>query len=210
MTGFAKQQIKQSAELGTLKKHSRSNKVKNINSGIKILNDFAQNNLYVVESTFDKQFADNAIISLFSSLRIKYNLCLITNDNSYKKSSNLSQDILDLKKARSVDRIKDIVVFYLSRKDDKIVQFKNNSRSSVSHDKKQYAKSNYHQKVAPFSLPKSVKNGEYKTPVSITPEVNDYVFDEKGNKYRLEKQIGRAGGEGSVYITSHCCPVKEK
>ena len=59
-------------------KHSRSSKIKNINSGIKILTDFAENNLYVVESTFDKQFADNAIISLFSSLRIKYNLCLIT------------------------------------------------------------------------------------------------------------------------------------
>lgn len=185
-------------------KHSRSSKIKNINSGIKILNDFAENNLYVVESTFDKQFADNAIISLFSSLRIKYNLCLITNDNSYKKSGNLSQDILDLKNARSVDRIKDIVVFYLSRKDRNIVQFKNNSRRPVGYNNKQYIKpkSNYHQKVAPFSLPKSVKNGEYKTSVSMIPEVNDYVFDEKGNKYHLEKQIGRAGGEGSVYFTN--------
>lgn len=183
-------------------KHSRSNKIKNINSGVKILYDFYQNNLYVVESTFDEQFADNAIISLFSSLRIKYNLCLITNDNSYKKSGNLSQDILELKNARSVDRIKDIVVFYLSNKDNKIVQFKNNSRRPVWTNKKQYANSNCSQKIATFSLPKSVKKGEYKTSVSIIPEVNDCVFDEMGNKYRLKKQIGRTGGEGSVFITS--------
>lgn len=183
-------------------KHSRSNKVKNINSGIKILNDFAENNLYVIESTFDKEFADNAIISLFSSLRIKYHLCLITNDNSYKKSGNLSQDILDLKNARSVDRIKDIVVFYLGQKDNNIVQFKNNSRSSVGYNKQQQTKTNYSQKSAPFNLSNNVKNGEYKNSVSIIPKVNGYVFDENGNKYHLEKQIGRAGGEGSVYITS--------
>ena len=176
-------------------KHSRSRKIRNIDSGIKILNNFARNNLYIVESTFDEQFADNAIISLFSSIRLKYNLCLITNDNSYKKSGNLSQDILDLKKSRSVDRIKDIVVFYLNNENKNIMQFKNNSKSSVNYN-------NYHRKVALFRLPNMVKKGEQRNHVKIPPEVNDYVFDKKGNKYHLEKQIGRAGGEGSVYITS--------
>lgn len=183
-------------------KHSLSGKVKNIKSGVKILRDFEQNKLYVVENTFNEQFADNAIISLFSKLRLKYNLCLITNDNSHKKSGNLSQDILDLKNARSVNRIKDIVVFYLSRKDKNIVQFKDNNRSSDTCNEKKYTKSSYRQKVAPFSLPKSVKNGECKTSVSIIPEVNDCVFDSKNKKYYLREQIGRAGGEGSVYITS--------
>jgi len=181
-------------------KHSRLNKVKNINSGIRILNSFAEQNLYVIEGSIDESFADNAIMSLFMRLRLKYNLCLITNDNSYKKEGNLSQDILDLKNARSVDRIKDIVVFYINRKGKNIVQFKNNSKSYTNN--KIYAKPDHPQKVAPFSLPKEVKSGEYKTSVSIIPEVNDYVFDDKNHKYRLEKQIGRAGGEGSVYITS--------
>lgn len=188
---YGKQIIVPKSVYNEIYKHSRSNKVKNIKSGVRILNDFGRNNLYVVESTFDKQFADNAIISLFSSLRIKYNLCLITNDNSYKKSGNLSQDILDLENARSVDRIKNIVVFYVSRKDNKILQFKN-----------KYTSSKNHHKTAPFGLPKIVSDGERRTSVGLIPEVNDYVFDEKNNKYRLEKQIGRAGGEGSVYITS--------
>ena len=183
-------------------KHSRSKKIRNINSGIKILNAFAEKQLYVVERKFDKPFADNAIISLFSSLRIKYNLCLITNDNSYRKSGNLSQDILDLKYARSVDGIKDIVVFYVSSKDKDIVQYKKSSRSSAYYNKTQHNKFNYRQKLAPFSLPNKVKNGECKNSISIIPEVNDHILDEKGNKFRLEKQIGRSGGEGAVYITN--------
>ena len=184
-------------------KHSLSNKIKNINSGIKILNEFAKHDLYVIESTFDEQFADNAIMSLFSSLRIKYKLCLITNDNSYKKSGNLSQDILDLKNSRSVDRIKDIVVFYICKKRKNIVQFKNNSKISGTSNRGQNSKPTSRKIVAPpFSIYKKVKTGECKNVINFIPQINDYVFDEKRNKYCLEKQIGRTGGEGAVYITS--------
>lgn len=91
-----------------LYKHKDSKRIKNINSGIRILSDLIKNELCLIETKFDDQFADNAIISLFASLRLKYNLCLITNDNSCKKDGNLSQDILDLNNARSVENIKDI------------------------------------------------------------------------------------------------------
>jgi len=177
-------------------KHSRENKVKNINSGVRILNDFARNDLYMIESKFDNEFADNAIIALFSSLRLRYNLCLITNDNSYKKSGNLSQDILDLKHSRSVYGIRDIVVFYLGRKNE-VVQFKSGNRIPSSDKSKQRQPA-----IIPFELPKSVRINELENKVSYIPRLGDSVLDAVGNKYQLEKQLGRTGGEGTVYITN--------
>lgn len=178
-----------------LYKHKDSKKIKNINSGIRIMSDLIKNELCLVEKKFDDQFADNAIISLFSSLRLKYNLCLITNDNSYRKDGNLSQDILDLKNARSVEKIKDIVVFYV--KDNNIIKYKNGSNQGKTHKYNDVTKK--HQ-MTEFRIPTHIETGEFPNKISLVPFAGDYVFDKFGKKYYLKKQLGRTGGEGSVYL----------
>ena len=76
-----------------------------------ILEQLGKYQLYGYNSKFDESFADNAIIAQFTSLRLKYNLCLITSDYSYAKDGNLSQDIIDLRKSKSTENINDIIVF---------------------------------------------------------------------------------------------------
>ena len=102
----------------------------------KIFDKFVELELCVISSYFDEKFVDNAISAEFLQLRLEHNLCLITNDNSSKKGGNLSQDILDLKKARAVENIKDIKVFYLKNK--KLYEFKDTDRVNVApiHKKK--------------------------------------------------------------------------
>ena len=170
-------------------KHSKNKKIKNIAKSIRILNEFAKYDLYVIEKTFDTNFADNAIISLFLSIRLKYNLCLITNDNSMRKGGNLSQDILDLKKSRSVQRIKDIKVFYLH--DNNILDFTSKKQAVINNNR--YI----------FKLPKKPITGELKQVLSTKfPTTGCFIYDDIGNKYKLIKQLGREGGEGIVYLTN--------
>lgn len=168
---------------------------KEVSRANKILDSYAEDQLYIIEKRFDENYADNAIVSLFTLLRLKYDLCLITNDNSYKKDGNLSQDIIDLKKSRSTDGIKDIRVFFI--KNEQLLEFK---------DRNEY------QSIIPkfrFSLYDIPKANETILPTRKVSEEYDYVIDNKNNKHNLIKQIGRAGGEGSVYLThsNYICKI---
>ena len=178
----------------------------NIEIASKILSEMSKFNLIGTNSKFDEDFADNVILAQFQSLRLKYNLCLITNDNSNKKDGNLSQDILDLKKSRAVDNIKDIRVFYIKNKN--IVEFKNKTEKSNKQKNKKTDK-NYNFQ---FSLPKKVAKNDRELTISYSPKENDYIIDNNGKKHRLIKQIGRTGGEGSVYLTDSnlICKIYKK
>lgn len=182
-------------------KHQNLQKIKNIHSGVKIIKCLIESELCLIEKKFDDQFADNAIISLFSSLRLKYNLCLITNDNSYRKNGNLSQDILDLKTSRSVEMIKNIIVFYI--KDNKIIEYKDDFNKENLHKYKSIIKNNRPIDQSIFKTATQVEVGEVSNIVSSIPSVGDYVADSFGSKYYLKKQLGRTGGEGSVYLTDN-------
>ena len=81
---------------------------KDIHIAQKILDKLRSSGYSGTNARFDYEFADNAILAQFEELRLKYNLCLITNDNSYRKDGNLAQDILDKKQSRSIEKIKDI------------------------------------------------------------------------------------------------------
>ena len=64
-----------------------------------------------------KTFADHEFISLFTNQRIKSNLCLITNNNSYKKDGALAGTILRLQEDTNVYSKYDIKVMYLKHTD---------------------------------------------------------------------------------------------
>ena len=161
-----------------------------------------------------KKFADNALTSQFHSLRLKYNLCLITNDNSYKKDGNLSQDILDLKKSRSSEYIKDIRVFYIKNKGITEYKDKNTKHQTTNKQQnKEFKKSTHNTKpLFKFNLPKSPKGQDSLLNPNIIPEVGSFVFDNNSKKHKLLKQIGRTGGEGSVYLTdsNFICKIYKK
>ena len=101
-----------------------------------ILNILAKDNLCVTPETnsYNKKFADEELISCFTNYRTKYNLCLITNDNSQKKDGNLAGSIISLKNERTINGIKDIKVFSISRayNDFKLIEFKQKCNSEIS------------------------------------------------------------------------------
>jgi len=193
---YKKQLIIPKSVLNEISKHNYNNH-KDIEKANHILDELSKFQLWGTNSKFDEQFADNAITAQFLSLRLKYNLCLITNDNSSKKDGNLSQDILDLKKSRATENIKDIKVFYV--KGEKLIEYKSFGNRKVNN----YSKNKKQQKECfTFNLPKQPKlNDSHLNPHSI-PKSNDTILDNKNRQHKLIKQIGRTGGEGSVYLTN--------
>ena len=160
-----------------------------------ILEQLGKYQLYGYNSKFDESFADNAIIAQFTSLRLKYNLCLITSDYSYAKDGNLSQDIIDLRKSKSTENINDIKVFNILSNKKEFKEFINYNNKKSIHTK---VKEN----TFKFSLPKNPHRNDPSLKTNFIPSVGNYIFDNLGNNHKLEKQIGRTGGEGSVYLTN--------
>jgi len=167
-----------------------------------ILKELSKFELYGQTSKFDEEFADNALISQFTSLRLKYNLCLITSDYSYTKNGNLSQDILDLKKSRSTDNINDIRVFNIISDSGEFREY-----IDIKRRKKKPIQTNTVYKPIKeevsfqFNLPSIPKKNDIALNPRTTPSEGQYVFDNNKKSYKLLKQVGRTGGEGSVYLT---------
>lgn len=184
-----------------LQKHNYNNHP-NIYKANSILNELKKFELYGQNSKFDEQFADNALISQFTSLRLKYNLCLITSDYSYTKDGNLSQDILDLKKSRSTDNINDIRVFNIKSENGEFREYvdtKNRKKKPIGTNTVDIS---IKREVSfQFNLPTTPKRNDTPLNPKLIPEEGQYVFDNNKKSHKLLKQIGRTGGEGSVYIT---------
>lgn len=110
--------------------------VKQAESAQYILNILAKNNLYVIPEThaLTKDFADGELISAFTNYRIKYDLCLITNDNKHKEQGKLAGSIVKLKDDPNIRNIKDIKVFYISKdkENSKFVEFSFDRDSNFS------------------------------------------------------------------------------
>ena len=210
---YKRQLIIPKSVLNEISKHNY-NKHRDIFKANHILEELSKFQLWGTNSKFDEKFADNALTSQFHSLRLKYNLCLITNDNSYKKDGNLSQDILDLKKSRSSEYIKDIKVFFIKNKGITEFRDKNTKDSTTKYQKnKEYKKSTTNTKpLFMFNLPKTPKGQDVLLNPHIIPEAGNFVFDNNGKKHKLLKQIGRTGGEGSVYLTDSdlICKIYKK
>ncbi len=194
--------------INEIQNQSKTDRGKQANS---ILDDYKKNDLLRIEKKFDKDYADDPIQALFLSLRLKYNLCLITNDNSKLKDGNLAQDILDLKRSRSTDYIKDIKVFSLGSQG--IYEFKDMYEFDKNTKYEEDKKSTFHKKPQfKFALPRNPKLNDNQLNPKIIPETGSFVFDNKGKKHKLLKQMGRTGGEGSVYLTDtkFICKIYKK
>ena len=151
---------------------------------------------------------------MFLSLRLKYDLCLITNDNSKFKDGNLAQDILDLKRSRSTTNIKNIKVFSFNHNGiyefkDKYEKKKFDKNTKFKDDKKYTFKKNFDFK---FNLPTNPKLNDTELNPRTIPKTGNFVFDNTGKKHKLLNQIGRTGGEGSVYLTdsNYICKIYKK
>ncbi len=93
-----------------------------------ILSKLVENDLYQIPEThsINKSFADAELITIFTDLRLKYNLCLITNDNSISNGGGLSNSIMELQTSTSIDEksIKKITVLYVG--DNKLMKYSDN------------------------------------------------------------------------------------
>lgn len=103
-----------------------------------ILDTLAQDDLYQTPENYsvNKDFADPEIITMVTDLRLKYNICVITNDNSKKNGGGLSNSIMELQTSTCIraNSIKDISVLYVKNK--KLVQYESNRDVSFTlHDK---------------------------------------------------------------------------
>ena len=171
---------------------------KDIHIAQKILDKLRSSGYSGTNARFDYEFADNAILAQFEELRLKYNLCLITNDNSYRKDGNLAQDILDKKQSRSIEKIKDIRVFYVNNKG--LCEF----YGPIKHDNTSVRNA--------FRLPITPKLDDKILNHADSPSAGDFVYDECGQKQELLEKIGGTGGEGSAYLikSNYICKVYKK
>jgi len=123
-------------EIQRQKNSTNINIVKKAKTAEYVLNNLNKDNLYVIPNTqaTEKDFADKELLNYFSDIRTKYNLCLITNDNSYKNNGNLSADILNLKQQNSIKSNFDIKVFYINKDDNnpKLAEFSIDVDSNLS------------------------------------------------------------------------------
>jgi hypothetical protein len=92
-----------------------------------ILTKLVELDLYEIPESHsvNKYFADAELLTIFSDLRLKYNLCLITNDNSKCKNGGLSKCIKDLETSCCIKNIKEITVLYV--KDKKLIKYQEDS-----------------------------------------------------------------------------------
>lgn len=92
-----------------------------------ILDKLGKKSLYneAVTDSVTKKFADAEFISTFCNLRLKYNLCLITNDNKRQKQGGLAGSIMRLAEDPNINGIKEIKVFSVNKKEGKpcLVEF---------------------------------------------------------------------------------------
>lgn len=126
-------------EIRKNEKSSNPQKVKQAKSARYVLTALAKDDLYAIPETnsVEKNLADQELLTCFTNYRVKYNLCLITNDNSHKKDGKLAKGILNLKKDPNVRNIKDIVVYYIShnKTNPRLVKYEDNRDSNFSlHD----------------------------------------------------------------------------
>jgi len=101
-----------------LKSHSDMEAYNKAKSARNILERLNEKGLYQVPETgsVNKYFADAELISLFTDLRLKYKMCLITNDNKHSNKGGLAGSIMKLNEDPNIHSINDIKVFSVNSK----------------------------------------------------------------------------------------------
>lgn len=165
-------------------------------------------------------FPDNLFLALFTSLRLKYRLILITQDRK------LAKDILSLNSSSSVDRIRGIDAFRIGSSGDPMRwQLDPSDPSGVKYILNQLPEPGNQQtkpdpasaasaspsspsSVEPFARPQDVAQLN-DTPLNMTeiPGSDDVVKDANGAPLRLGEKLG-SGGEGTTYETDNALVCK--
>ena len=101
-----------------LKSHSDMETYNKAKSARNILERLNEKDLYQVPETgsVNKYFADAELISIFTDLRLKYKMCLITNDNKHSNKGGLAGSIMKLNEDPNIHSINDIKVFSVNSK----------------------------------------------------------------------------------------------
>lgn len=189
----------------------------------KIINDYFVDKLIEVREDPGEHIADNVFMTQFTRLRVKDNLCLITQD------VKLSIDIYNLNKITSVNTRYSISVVKISKTGDLHEVCTNETNDIVTNSVYFNSKNTNHQPYVnkrPFvsnsnnnnnnnnkkkevgSQDINIKKFKYipdVTPmkdsllnVSVTPKENDTVLLSDNKNIKLGKKIA-AGGEGTIY-----------
>ncbi len=161
------------------------NKQKYAKKGLEILEDFKKEECgQGFQTGKDIGAADNNYVVVFTKLRLKYKLCLLSND------IGLSKEIYKLNKSESSE---------FDKAGNRLIK----GIKVVRIDKKGHPYE--------FTLPKrfiesekcDVSNKSKKLNQSI-PKIKDTVVDEVGCNYELMKDISNGGGlEGIIYSTNY-------
>jgi len=187
-----------------------------------ILNEYQKFQIIDIKGEESDSFADNLFIAVFTKFRMKYNLCLITQDYG------LSEAILDLNnKTRAVDHIKKIRIARLTtlEKDIRIYdnlkeigkdigkeKNKENGiyRNNESNSKKTHVQSKNTRKIKNKFQKKTIN--KFKTCTQIRdmkdeklictylPSLNETIHTLQFGDMKLKSEIA-SGGEGTAFLT---------
>ena len=177
---------------------------KKANNAIKIIKNYKKYDLISIQGEESDSFADNLFLAVFTKFRMKYDLCLITQD------LGLSEDILKLnQKSSSVNRgIKRIIVARISDREHKLKIYKRNPKPYVKRAEKKY----HQNKTIKFKVyDKPIKPNKSSMKCTKIPVTNDYVKSKKFKNIQLIQEISK-GGEGTVYLTNNdlVCKIYKK
>lgn len=178
-----------------------SRKARNAKLMVKALLD--EGDAEIIGEKGDGVFADNLFQTVFTRLRLKYRLLLVTQDRS------LAKDILSLNSSASVDGIRGIDAFRIGDRGVPMRWTLDPSHSSgvkyVKPDSQKSPERRESEKSAPSVAPFRLRQRAIQlddTPITITliPDSGDIVKDARGFSLRLGEKLG-SGGEGTAFQT---------
>jgi tetratricopeptide (TPR) repeat protein len=125
----------------------------------------------------DDAFADNVFLALFTKYRLHYDLCLVTQDH------NLASDILGLRHSRSVRTHKHISAYYIDQ------------HGNAQDWQRPATRARYTLHAGPVQLDTTL------LPPCGPLQAGMDVYTVQRRPIRLVRQLGKPGGEGTVFLT---------
>jgi tetratricopeptide (TPR) repeat protein len=125
----------------------------------------------------DEDFADNVFITLFTKYRLRYDLCMVTQDH------NLASEILKLRHSRAVRTRRYISAYSIDQ------------NGNAQDWQRPAPRSRYTLRVGPVQLDTTP------LPACGLLQAGMDVYTAQQRPIRLVRQLGKPGGEGTVFLT---------
>jgi len=180
-------------EIEKLENSTSTSKVKKAKTARQVFQELYETKTIEVKQGEDETFVDNLFNVLFTKLSLKYNLCLITQDKA------LSEDILQIKKSKSVKYRKSIIVLNIE-KGGSLKPF-----SPKQKEKPNAKTTSINRPVFPFAEKAELQDVKNQKPLTATelPKEDSWVFvDNRKKPIKLTKKIAE-GAEGIIYETNY-------